>query len=127
MAMQSDLGRVRGLGSAKGGTNHWWAQRVTAIANLPLGLWLIICLISGVGSSYETVTAWLSNYFHATMMVLLIANMAYHFTLGLQVVIEDYIHGRVKEVAAMLAVRFFAVFIAVASTISVLRIVFAGA
>ena len=127
MAMQSDLGRVRGLGSAKGGTSHWWAQRVTAIANLPLGLWLIICLISGVGSSYETVTAWLSNYFHATMMVLLIANMAYHFTLGLQVVIEDYIHGRVKEVAALLAVRFFAVFIAVASTISVLRIVFAGA
>ena len=127
MAMQSDLGRVRGLGSAKGGTNHWWAQRVTAIANLPLGLWLIICLISGVGSSYETVTVWLSNYFHATMMVLLIANMAYHFTLGLQVVIEDYIHGRVKEVAALLAVRFFAVFIAVASTISVLRIVFAGA
>ena len=127
MAMQSDLGRVRGLGSAKGGTNHWWAQRVTAIANLPLGLWLIICLISGVGSSYETVTAWLSNYFHATMMVILIANMAYHFALGLQVVIEDYIHGRVKEVAALLAVRFFAVFIAVASTISVLRIVFAGA
>ena len=127
MAMQSDLGRVRGLGSAKGGTNHWWAQRVTAIANLPLGLWLIICLISGVGSSYETVTAWLSNYFHATMMVLLIANMAYHFALGLQVVIEDYIHGRVKEVTALLAVRFFAVFIAVASTISVLRIVFAGA
>ena len=127
MAMQSDLGRVRGLGSAKGGTSHWWAQRVTAIANLPLGLWLIICLISGVGSSYETVTAWLSNYFHATMMVILIANMAYHFALGLQVVIEDYIHGRVKEVAALLAVRFFAVFIAVASTISVLRIVFAGA
>ena len=127
MVMQSDLGRVRGLGSAKGGTDHWWAQRVTAIANLPLGLWLIICLISGVGSSYETVTAWLSNYFHATMMVLLIANMAYHFALGLQVVIEDYIHGRIKEVAALLAVRFFAVFIAVASTISVLRIVFAGA
>ena len=127
MAMQSDLGRVRGLGSAKGGTGHWWAQRVTAIANLPLGIWLIICLISGVGSSYETVTAWLSNYFHATMMVILIANMAYHFALGLQVVIEDYIHGRVKEVAALLAVRFFAVFIAVASTISVLRIVFAGA
>ena len=127
MAMQSDLGRVRGLGSAKGGTSHWWAQRVTAIANLPLGLWLIICLISGVGSSYETVTAWLSNYFHATMMVILIANMAYHFALGLQVVIEDYIHGRVKEVTALLAVRFFAVFIAVASTISVLRIVFAGA
>jgi succinate dehydrogenase / fumarate reductase membrane anchor subunit len=125
--MQSQLGRVRGLGSAKSGSDHWWSQRLTAIANVPLGLWFVLSIATGNGASYEAVQAWLSNYFHATMMVLFVANVAYHFTLGLQVVIEDYIHDRKQEIAALLAVRGFAFFMAVASIISVLRVVFAGA
>ncbi|WP_339777072.1 succinate dehydrogenase, hydrophobic membrane anchor protein [uncultured Thalassospira sp.] len=127
MKMQSDLGRVRGLGSAKSGSSHWWTQRVTAAANLPLGLWFIYSILAGHTASFDAVHAWLSGYFHATMMVLLIISVAWHFVLGLQVVIEDYVHNRKAEIVSMVLIRGLTVFMTVAAIISVLRIVFAGA
>ena len=127
MKMQSDLGRVRGLGSAKSGSSHWWTQRVTAAANLPLGIWFIISILSGHTADYDAVREWLSSYFHSTMMILLIVSVAVHFTHGLQVVIEDYVHNRKAEMISLMLIKAVAAFLSVAAIISVLRIVFAGA
>lgn len=127
MSMQSDLGRVRGLGSAKSGSAHWWTQRVTAAANLPLGIWFILSILAGHASTFDSVRTWLSSYFHSTMMILLIISVSWHFVLGLQVVIEDYVHNRKTEIVSLLLIRAVAAFMAVAAIISVLRIVFAGA
>ena len=90
--MRSPLGRARGLGSAKEGVEHWWVQRVTAVALAPLMLWLSIALIEGVGSSYTTVVNWLRAPLTTILMVLLLIALFYHTALGLQVVIEDYVH-----------------------------------
>ncbi|KJE33975.1 succinate dehydrogenase [Thalassospira sp. HJ] len=127
MKMQSDLGRVRGLGSAKSGSSHWWTQRVTAAANLPLGIWFIVSILAGHTADYDAVHAWLSSYFHSTMMVLMIVSVAVHFTHGLQVVIEDYVHNRKAEMISLMLIKAVAAFLSVAAIISVLRIVFAGA
>lgn len=82
--MRSPLGRARGLGSAKEGVEHWWVQRVTAIALVPLMLWLSIALIGGVGSSYTTVVTWLRAPLTTILMVLLLIALFYHTALGLQ-------------------------------------------
>ena len=127
MKMQSDLGRVRGLGSAKSGSSHWWTQRVTAVANLPLGIWFIISILSGHTADYDAVRDWLSSYFHSTMMILMIVSVSVHFTHGLQVVIEDYVHNRKAEIVSLFLIKAVAAFLSVAAIVSVLRIVFAGA
>ncbi|KEO58993.1 succinate dehydrogenase [Thalassospira permensis NBRC 106175] len=125
--MQSDLGRVRGLGSAKSGSSHWWTQRVTAVANLPLGIWFIISILSGHTADYDAVRDWLSSYFHSTMMILMIISVSVHFTHGLQVVIEDYVHNRKAEIVSLFLIKAVAAFLSVAAIVSVMRIVFAGA
>lgn len=127
MKMQSDLGRVRGLGSAKSGSSHWWTQRVTAVANLPLGIWFIISILSGHTADYDAVREWLSSYFHSTMMILMIISVSVHFTHGLQVVIEDYVHNRKAEIVSLFLIKAVAAFLSVAAIVSVMRIVFAGA
>ncbi|AJD53789.1 succinate dehydrogenase / fumarate reductase membrane anchor subunit [Thalassospira sp. MBR-102] len=127
MKMQSDLGRVRGLGSAKSGSSHWWTQRVTAVANLPLGIWFIISILSGHTADYDAVRDWLSSYFHSTMMILMIISVSVHFTHGLQVVIEDYVHNRKAEIVSLFLIKAVAAFLSVAAIVSVMRIVFAGA
>ena len=127
MKMQSDLGRVRGLGSAKSGSSHWWTQRVTAAANLPLGIWFIISILSGHTADYDAVRDWLSSYFHSTMMILMIISVSVHFTHGLQVVIEDYVHNRKAEIVSLFLIKAVAAFLSVAAIVSVMRIVFAGA
>ncbi|WP_404422921.1 succinate dehydrogenase, hydrophobic membrane anchor protein [Thalassospira australica] len=127
MKMQSDLGRVRGLGSAKSGSSHWWTQRVTAVANLPLGIWFIISILSGHTADYDAVRDWLSSYFHSTMMILMIISVSVHFTHGLQVVVEDYVHNRKAEIISLFLIKAVAAFLSVAAIVSVLRIVFAGA
>jgi succinate dehydrogenase / fumarate reductase membrane anchor subunit len=86
-SMRSDLGRVRGLGSAKEGVNHWWMQRLTAIALIPLTLWFVISIASLSGSNYSTTIAWLSSPLVAVFMILLVAATLYHALLGVQVVI----------------------------------------
>ena len=127
MKMQSDLGRGRGLGSAKSGSSHWWTQRVTAVANLPLGIWFIISILSGHTADYDAVRDWLSSYFHSTMMILMIISVSVHFTHGLQVVIEDYVHNRKAEIVSLFLIKAVAAFLSVAAIVSVMRIVFAGA
>src|SRR4029077_16355347 len=90
--MRSPLGRAIGLGSAKEGVNHWWAQRVTALALVPLTLWFVIAVIGLIGADRQALGAWLHNPVAAMLMILLLVATFYHAALGLQVVIEDYVY-----------------------------------
>lgn len=93
MGSGTQIGRVRGLGSAKEGAHHWWMQRVTAFGNLLLVLWFILSLLRMPSLDYAVVSGWLAAPIPAILMTLLVVNLCYHFRLGLQVVIEDYVHG----------------------------------
>lgn len=122
----TELGRVRGLGSAKHGAHHWWTQRMTAAANLILLPWFVASLVMLPAYDYATMVAWMGSAWVAIPLVLLIANLFYHIRLGLQVVIEDYQHGETRIVLMLLLNAF--VFIAAGTGIfSVLRIAFTGA
>ncbi|MDE2042598.1 MAG: succinate dehydrogenase, hydrophobic membrane anchor protein [Alphaproteobacteria bacterium] len=93
MGTGTELGRVRGLGSAKAGAHHWWLQRLTALGNLLLTLWLVISLLILPSFDYDVVHAWVASPINTVLLALLIINVCWHFRLGLQVVIEDYVHG----------------------------------
>ena len=123
MSLRSPLGSARGLGAAKSGTHHWWMQRVTAIALLPLMLWLVYGLACMAGADHATVVAWLSQPLTAVGMILLLAAMFYHSQLGLQVVIEDYVHGG-AELLLQVIVKFVFAIAAIASLLAIGRIVF---
>lgn len=98
MSLQSPLNKVLGLGSAKQGTGHWWAQRLTAISLAPLTIWFAIALLGLPHGNYEMVVAWIAEPLNSILIVLLIMSLIYHSSLGLQVVIEDYVHGAAKLV-----------------------------
>jgi succinate dehydrogenase / fumarate reductase, membrane anchor subunit len=102
MGSGTQLGRVRGLGSAKHGAGHWWRQRVTAFGNLVLVLWLVLSLARLADYEYETVRSWLQAPLVAVPMLLIVANTFWHFKMGLQVVIEDYQQGASRIVALAL-------------------------
>ena len=124
MNLRTPLGRVRGLGSAKSGTEHWWMQRVTAIANIPLTIGLIIVLVSLIGADHATVSARLGHPMIAMMMLAFVVSVMWHMRLGMQVVIEDYVHGEGAKIACVLANTFFSVVIAIASIYAILKLGF---
>jgi succinate dehydrogenase / fumarate reductase, membrane anchor subunit len=124
MGTGTQLGRVRGLGTAKSGTGHWWQQRVTAISNLVLMTWFIVSLIRLPDLQYPTVVAWLQQPIAAIPLLLLIASVFYHFRLGVQVMLEDYIHHEGNKVLAMLLLNFYVVALAFTAVFSVLKIAF---
>jgi len=124
MSLKSPLRRVTYLGSAKGGSGHWYAQRVTAVALVLLGLWLVISLASMRGASHEHVVAWLSSPVAAAFAVLLVLTAAWHAMLGLQVVIEDYVGDKGTRMAVLLVVKFALAVAAVIGVLAVLRIAF---
>jgi len=126
MSLRSDLGRVRGLGSAKEGAAHWWAQRVTAVALVPLALWLVASLAALAGADVAAVRGWIAQPFTAVLLVLLIGVTFHHAQLGLQVVIEDYVHAECAKIAGIVLVKFAAVALAAAGVFSVLKIALAG-
>jgi succinate dehydrogenase / fumarate reductase membrane anchor subunit len=123
--MRSPLGRAFGLGSAKDGVEQWWLERVTAIALVPLTLWFVASIVVHMNSDYATAIAWLRTPFDTTLMVLLLAALFWHTALGLQVVIEDYIHSRLK-LPLLIAMRFGCFALGVAGILAVLRICFRG-
>ncbi len=127
MSLRSPLGRARGLGSAKSGTQHWWAQRLTAIALVPLVIWFVIAMVAATGSDYASARAFIGNPVTAVLLILLIAATFHHAQLGLQVVIEDYVHTKSAEIALLLAVKGAAIVLAVAAIFAVLSIAFGGA
>ena len=98
MGFRSPLGKVRGLGSAKDGTHHWWMQRLTALALIPLAIWFVVSVVSLLGQPHAAFLAWVKNPVSATLLVLLIAATFHHAQLGVQVVIEDYVHTRASEI-----------------------------
>lgn len=120
-SLRSDLARVRGLGSAKEGVGHWWAQRVTALALVPLAIWFVASIVSLTGASHAAVVDWIASPLPALLLVLLIVATFYHGQLGLQVVIEDYVHAEGLKVALILLVKGVAVLLALAAVFAVLR------
>ena len=118
--MRSPLGRAIGLGSAKEGVEHWWAQRVTAIALVPLSIWFVISVIGFVGADLETVQDWVSRPLPAILLVLLLIASFYHMSLGLQVVIEDYVHTELVKLGLVIIVRLFCFAVAVAGIFAML-------
>ena len=121
--MRSPLGRALGLGSAKEGVEHWWLQRMTAVALVPLTIWFAGSLIALAGSDYDTLIAWLRAPLATILIVLLLIALLYHTALGLQVVIEDYIHSAAK-LPALMAVRLGCFAFAVVGIVATLRIAF---
>lgn len=118
---RSPLGRAMGLGSAKAGFGHWWTERVTAIALVPLSVWFVASLIAHSGSDYEAFIDWLGAPVTAGLMILLLIALFWHAALGLQVVIEDYVHSGAK-VWALLATRFVCFVLAMAGIVATLRV-----
>jgi succinate dehydrogenase / fumarate reductase membrane anchor subunit len=113
---------AKGLGSAHHGTGHWWAQRLTAIALLPLMLWLVIGIASYSGAGYAAATAWLGHPVNALLMLLLLVALFYHASLGVQVVLEDYIGNAGLRLALIVLVKFASIALATAGGLAVLMI-----
>jgi succinate dehydrogenase / fumarate reductase, membrane anchor subunit len=123
--MRSPLARAIGLGSAKEGVRDWWAERVSAVALIPLTLWFTAVIIAHSGSDYVTFIGWIRSPLSATLMILLLLALFHHTALGLQVVIEDYVHSGAKF-AWIIAVRLGCVAFAVAGIVATLHIAFLG-
>ena len=120
--MRSPLGRAVGLGSAKEGAKHWWLQRITAVALVPLALWFVIAIIRLVGADVDSVRDWVGNPLPAIVLVLLLTATFYHAALGLQVVIEDYVHAELVKLGLVIIVRLACFAFAVAGIFAVLSL-----
>ena len=121
MSLESPLGKILGHGSARDGTGHWWAQKLTAVALIPLTLWFVIAILGLDSFAYESVRAWIGSLTNAILLILLVIAALYHSELGLQVVVEDYVHGPAKVVTLVLF-KLAHVALAVAAVYSILII-----
>jgi succinate dehydrogenase / fumarate reductase membrane anchor subunit len=126
MKLRSPLSQARGLGSAKEGAQHWWAQRLSALALVPLILWFAIGLALHAGADFDDARDWVASPLVTVLLVLMIATLFYHAQLGLQVVIEDYVHPHWVRIAAIIGVKFVAIIAAVVGIVAVLRIALGG-
>lgn len=124
--LRTPLGRVRGLGSAKEGAQHWWMQRLTALALVPLSLWFVYWAVILTGADRATVADWLHHPSNAVLMVILVATTFHHGQLGLRVVIEDYVHSEGLKLASLIAIKFLAVLLAAGTIFGILKIAFGG-
>src|SRR3954449_4198099 len=122
--MRSPLGRAIGLGSAKEGVDHWWWQRLSSLALVPLSLWFVIEVIRLAGADLETVVNWLDSPVQATLFILLLVATFYHGALGLQVVIEDYVGNEGVKFAALIVMKLAAFLLAAFAIVSVLKLAF---
>lgn len=122
--LRTPLGRALGLGSAKEGVEHWWIQRVTAVALVPLTLWFVAALIRHLGDGYVAAAAWLRSPMTAIPMILVVFATFVHMALGLQVVIEDYVHHEATKIASLVLVRLACWALGAAALFAVLRVAF---
>jgi succinate dehydrogenase / fumarate reductase membrane anchor subunit len=122
--MRSALGQVRHLGAAKEGVQHWWAQRLTALALVPLMIWFVASIAWLAGADHAGFVGWIARPYNALLMILLLAAGFHHAQLGLQVVIEDYVHGEGCKLAMIVVVKFAALLLALAGIFAVLKIAF---
>jgi succinate dehydrogenase / fumarate reductase membrane anchor subunit len=126
MSWRSPLGQARGFGSAKEGVEHWWLQRLTAIALVPLGCWFLVSLLALPALDHPTVIAWMSAPWTALLLILFVLVAARHSHLGLQVVIEDYVHEAGMKTLALVLSGFAHLLLAAAGTLAVLRVALGG-
>ncbi|HSA79430.1 MAG TPA: succinate dehydrogenase, hydrophobic membrane anchor protein [Geminicoccaceae bacterium] len=122
MVVQSPIARARGLGAAREGSGHWTRQRLTAISNIVLVLWFVFSAMALAGAGYEEVRAWLASPVPASLMILLIISTFYHARLGVQVVIEDYVHHEGAKIASLAAVTLITFGLAVACITAILKV-----
>ena len=120
--MRSPLGRAIGLGPARSGVDHWWGQRITAIALVPLSLWFVAAVIGLLGADLETMQNWVGLPLPAILLILLLIATFYHASLGLQVVVEDYVHGEFAKLGLIIAVRLLCFGFAIAGIFAVVSI-----
>ena len=124
MSLMTPLNRVLGLGTGKGAGEHWWVQRLTAVALIPLGLWFAYELLTLPGFDYGSVAAWVREPVTSIMLILLVVAVGYHSSLGVQVVIEDYVPSNGGKAAALMASTLAHVGLTIAAVVAVLRIAF---
>lgn len=126
MGTGTNIGRVRGLGSARHGAMHWWRQRLTAGGNIVTMVWFVVSMFRLPALDHASVTTWIHAPFNAVMMLLLVGSVFYHFRLGLQVTIEDYLHEGTR-VIAMVLLNFYTLALAAIAIFSILKIAFGAA
>jgi len=124
MEFRSQLGRVRGLGSTQEGAHHFWVQRVTGVALIPLVIWFVFAAIGMVGADLETFKTWVGTHYNPVLLILLILAMFHHAQLGLQVVIEDYIHSEAAKITSLILTKFAVVLIGGCAIFAVIRMTF---
>jgi succinate dehydrogenase / fumarate reductase membrane anchor subunit len=124
--MRSQLGRARGLGSAKSGIEHWWTERVSAAALVPLSLWFVFSVLSMLGTDQPVVAAWAARPFNAALLLALILMGFYHAALGLQVVLEDYIEGAALRTASILGVKGACLLLGLMAALAVVKLFLAA-
>lgn len=122
MSLRTPLGRFLGLGSAHEGASHWIVQRVTAVALVPLTIWLIVALTAVPLADHAAVESWIGRGFNPVLLVALLVTVSWHSHLGLQVVIEDYVHGKFGKPLLLLAAGFVHALLAVAGVLAIVRI-----
>lgn len=125
-SLRSNIAKARGLGSAKEGVAHWWMQRLTAIALIPLGIWLVASLVCLAGADHAQISQWLTAPFTLGALALTLLTAFYHAVLGLQVVVEDYVHGHAAKLTLIILIQFAAFGLATAAIIALLVAAFAG-
>ena len=126
MSRRSALGRVRGLGSAREGVHHWWAERLSALALVPLTVWFAVSVIAMAGADYYAMRDWLGNPVVAGLLILVLVTGFYHGALAAQVVIEDYIHNEPVKLAALLATKAAALLLGLTGVLAILVVLFKG-
>jgi succinate dehydrogenase / fumarate reductase membrane anchor subunit len=124
MSLRSPLGRVLGAGSAKSGVHHWWMQRLTSVALVPLSIWFVVSLLSLPSFDHATVTAWMGQSSTALLLIALLLIGAWHSQLGVRVVIEDYVHGAGTRTLLLVSLLFAHALLAAAGVLAVLRVAF---
>ncbi len=126
MILRSPLGRARGLGSSRSGSDHYWAQRLTAVALVPLVVWFVASLIVVTGSDLAAVKAWASKPYNSALLLLTLLTGIWHGLLGFQVVIEDYVHGALTKHLSLIFIRLVAAFLAISVSLSTLKLALGG-
>jgi succinate dehydrogenase / fumarate reductase, membrane anchor subunit len=127
MSLRSPLGKVLGMGSAKQGVHHWWVQRLTSVALVPLSIWFLVSLLSLPSLGHAVVTAWMAQGVSALLLILFVVVAAWHSQLGLRVIVEDYVHGAGVKTLTLVAITFAHVVIATAGVLAVVRVALRGA
>jgi succinate dehydrogenase / fumarate reductase, membrane anchor subunit len=127
VSLRSPLGRVLGSGAAKDGVHHWWLQRLTSVALVPLSIWFVVSLLALPSHDHATVVAWMSQTWSALLLVLFVVVAAWHSQLGVRVVVEDYVHGAGAKTLTLVVLAFAHVLLGAAGVFAVLRVALGGA